>query len=111
MKKLIFIVVLVGIVFTLTTFLLNEVHVNNLPTLDTSSPEESSTIYKAKIAGYEEWLQEQSKIINTMNENSDLLKEKDKKLDKRIRELDQESRDHANNFDDKYPGFNMDGQY
>ena len=67
--------------------------------------------HQQKIAEYDVYLNEQQSKIDELDYESDQLKELDRDLDEKIKQLDNELGLSPEEFDKQYPGFNMNGDY
>jgi phage shock protein A len=73
--------------------------------------EKSKQEHIEKIAEYDDFLTEQQKAINELDEESDRLKQRDRDLDEKILQLDKELGLTPEEFNKKYPKFDMNGVY
>ena len=71
----------------------------------------SEQAYNDKVARYDQWIKEQQTVLSTLNKESEALIAKDKMMDQKIHNLEQELGLTKEEFEKRYPGFDMDGIY
>jgi peptidoglycan hydrolase CwlO-like protein len=73
------------------------------------TPDQDIKEHQKKLVEFDTYLNKQQSKIDELDQVSDRLKEKDRINDERLRQLDEELGLTPEEFDKKYPGFNMDG--
>lgn len=67
--------------------------------------------HQQKVTEYDVYLNEQQSQIDELDRESEQLKELDRNLDEKIRQLDNELGLTPEEFEKQYPGFNINGDY